>query len=253
MKDRRLAVILNILSFAAVLAVNYLAVFLPINNLTTREISDQFDVYFVPADYVFTIWSIIYIGLMAYVVFQALPHQRENQLMAKTDFWFLLSNVTNVLWLLSFHFQYFILSLLLMGLLIISIIKIYEIFEIGKKEVSQYWKWLVEVPFGIYLGWVTIAVIANVTQVLDYYKWDGFGIAPEAWFVFTVVIAVVLSALMSIRRKAFEFTLVIVWAFVGMALKFPQIPLVSYAAWGGAIAASVVAMLAFALKPFHKT
>ena len=65
--------ILIILSIALTLVVNVLANALPINGLNTGQISDSFDVYFVPAGYVFAIWGLIYIGLGAFAVFQALP------------------------------------------------------------------------------------------------------------------------------------------------------------------------------------
>jgi benzodiazapine receptor len=252
MKDRKIAVIINILSLVAALILNFLAVNLPLNGLTPREISDQFDIYFVPAGYVFSIWSIIYLGLIAYAVYQALPQNRKNERMAKTDLWFAVSNIANALWLVGFHYQVFVFSLLMMVILLVCLIKIFETFKVGRTNETRTWKLAVEIPFGIYLGWITVATIANVTQVLDYYNWNGFGISEEVWFVIMIVVAVVLSSLMSFRRRAFEYTLVLIWAFVGIAVKFPDVPVVNYASWGGAIAVGVIAMLAFSLKPAKK-
>lgn len=252
MKSRKTAVILNILSLVTALVVNFLATSLPLNNLSTREISDLFDIYFVPAAYVFSIWGVIYIGLIAYAVYQALPENRADERMAKADPWFILSNIVNALWLISFHYQRFIIALVLMLVLLICLMKIFEIFDVGRNKGTRAWKWIIDATFGTYLGWITVATIANVTQVLDYVGWDGFGISDEIWFVIVIIIAVGFSALMSFRRLAFEYTLVLIWAFVGIAVKFPEIPVVNYAAWGGAIAVSLIAMIALTVKPAEK-
>jgi len=253
MKDRKFWIILNILTLGAALVVNYLSVNLPLNGMTPREISDTFDVYFIPAGYVFSIWGLIYLGLLVFAVYQALPQQRSNPLLAKVDPWFVVSNIANSLWLVFFHYLYFLLALVMMVVLVVSISIIYATLEKDKERANKTWKWATEVPFGIYLGWITVATIANATQVLDYLNWDGFGIAPEIWFMITVLVAVVISALMSFKRKTLEFSLVFVWAFIGIAVKFPNVPVVAYSAWGGAIAVSVLAMLALTLKPIRKS
>ena len=77
---RQVAVIISTL---VTLTVNGLANALPLNGLGTGEISDRFQVYFVPAGYVFSIWGLIYLGLLAFTIFQALPTQRENPRLAR--------------------------------------------------------------------------------------------------------------------------------------------------------------------------
>lgn len=247
MKKRTLGVSLNILSLFVVLVLNYLAVNLPLNDLTTEEISNSFDVYFVPAGYVFSIWSLIYLGLIAFVIYQAMPKQRENITLDKLDTWFVVNNITNALWLVCFHYQRFLLALVMMGILLISLTRIHILLDIDHKTTGAAWRWLVEVPFGIYFGWITVATIANVTQVLDYFNWNGFGIASEIWFVIVVILIVIISALMSFRRRVFEYTLVLIWALVGIAVKFPDVPMVNYAAWGGALAVGIISMLALTM------
>lgn len=247
MKKRTLTVVLNILSLVAALVINYLAVNLPLNNLTPKEISDSFDIYFVPAAYAFSIWSLIYVGLLAFAIYQALPAQRENMTLAKIDSWFLLSNIANSLWLVCFHYQRFALALLVMAILLYSLIKIHLILDIGIRVTNSAWRWLVEIPFNIYFGWITVASISNASQVLDYYNWNGFGIAPEIWFVIMVTLVVIISALMSFQRRVFTYTLVIIWALVGIAVKFPGVPMVSYTAWSGAIMVAVLSMLALTM------
>lgn len=252
MKERKSAIILNIVTLAFVFIVNYLAVNLPLNHLTTKQISDSFDVYFVPAGYVFSIWGLIYLGMLAFAVFQALPKQRKDERLAKIDAWFVVGNLANSFWLISFHYKQFILALAFMLILLASLIIIFVRLEIGKKKMSAAWKWAVEIPFSVYLGWITVATIANVTQVLYFIHWNGFGISDQVWFLVVILVVVTISALMSFTRKAFEYNIVLVWALIGIAVKFTYVPMVNYSAWGGAIAITLINMIALAIPPKTK-
>ena len=90
----------NLLSVILALTVNILASTLPLNGQNTGEISDRFQVYFVPAGYVFSIWGLIYIGWIAFLIFQFLPSQKENPRLRRLGYLFALSNVANAAWLL---------------------------------------------------------------------------------------------------------------------------------------------------------
>ncbi len=247
MKNRNWAIFLDYLTLVGVLVVNTLAVALPLNGLTTKQISDSFDIYFVPAGYVFMIWGVIYLQLIIFLVYRSLPAQRDNADLARIDKWLVFANLANMLWLLSFHYEQFVLALLFMLVLLASLIVIFLRLRIGRRRTKMPWRWIVEAPFAVYLGWVSVATIANATQVLDYIQWDGFGVAPETWFMIMVGVIVVLSALMSFTRRALEFNLVLIWALVGIALKFPKVHIVNYSAWGGAILVAFLAMVALAV------
>ncbi len=241
--------LINIISFLVTLAVNFLATNLPLNNLTTKEISDSFNIFFVPAGYVFSIWGLIYLGLIGFIVFQSLPKNRENNLVAKIGPWFAVSNLANAVWLISFHYQQFGLALVFMVVLLISLIAIFLRLDIGKARSSRQENWLINIPFSLYLGWITVATIANATQVLYFIKWDGFGLAPEIWLVIMLAAAVVISALMSLTRRNIPFALVLVWAFTGIAAKFPNPPLVNFSSWAAAGAVLLILVFALLSKP----
>jgi hypothetical protein len=167
-EKRKVLITLDIFSLISALVVNYLSVNLPLNNLTPQQISDRFKIYFVPAGYAFSIWGVIYLGLIAFAIFRALPKQQDDEWLNKVDSWFILSNIANAMWLVCFHYPKFILALGFMALLLISLINIFEKLQIGRRKVTAAWKWAVEIPFSIYLGWISVATIANVSQVLDY-------------------------------------------------------------------------------------
>jgi hypothetical protein len=242
-------VVLNILTFLATLVVNFLATNLPLNNLTTKEISDSFDIYFIPAGYVFAIWGLIYLGLIGFIFFQSLSRNRENSHVTKIGPWFAVSNLANALWLVSFHYQQFALAMAFMLVLLISLITLFVKLDIGKTRVNAAENWLVNIPFSLYLGWITVATIANATQLLYFIKWNGFGIAPEVWLVIMLVAAVIISALMSFSRRNIPYALVLVWAFTGIAVKFPNVPLVNISSWAAAGAVILMLIVALLSKP----
>ncbi len=241
--------LLTVVGLIIVLVVNILASLLPLNGLTTAQISDSFPVLFVPAGYVFSIWGIIYLGSIAFTVYQLLPSQREHLRLRKMGLLFFFSCLANALWLVSFHYQQFGLAMLLILVLLVILIRIYLVLDIGRNKVKPLEKWVVDLPFSIYLSWITVATVANVSQLLYWLHWDGFGLAPEVWTVIMLAVAVVLSVLMSFIRKDVGYTLVLVWAFIGIAIKQSALPLVSNAAWFSAVVITVILLLAILLKP----
>ena len=211
--------VINLLATVVTITINGLANALPINGQTTGEISDRFRVYFVPAGYVFSIWGLIYLALIAFAVYQALPAQRENPHLRRIGYLFALSCVANSAWIFLWHYEFFELTLVAMFGLLLSLIAIYLRLDIGRVRVSTAEKWLVHIPFSIYLGWITVATIANVTAVLYYLNWDGWGISPEMWAVIMLVVGAGIASAVSISRGDVAYVLVIVWAFVGITVK----------------------------------
>jgi hypothetical protein len=240
--------ILVILAVAVTITINALADILPINGLGTGEISNSFKVFFVPAGYVFSIWGVIYLGFIAYAVYQALPAQRENPRLKAIAGLFVLSCVANCAWIFLWHYLLFGWTLVAMFALLASLILIYLRLGIGKEAVSRAETWSVRVPFSVYLGWVTVAAIANVTSVLDYFKWSGWGIAPQMWAVIMLAVAVVVAGLMALTRRDLAYLLVLVWAFAGIAVKFPSVPLVANAAWAATSAVAIFFLLVLVVK-----
>ena len=223
--------VINLLAVVATIVVNGLANALPLNGHLTGEISDLFKVYFVPVGYVFSIWGLIYVGLIAFGVYQMLPSQRENPRLRRIGYLFSLSCLANVIWLFLWHYELFIYTIAIMIALLGLLIAIYLRLEIGRAQVAMKEKWLVDLPFSIYLGWITVATIANASDVLDYLTWSGWGIRPEVWAVIMLIAGLGIASVMSLTRGDIAYQLVIVWAFAGIAVKQTAIPVVANAAW----------------------
>ena len=230
MKDilRQISVALTIL---ATIVVNVLANALPINGQNTGAISDRFQVYFVPAGYVFSIWGVIYIGLIAFAIFQALPSQRENPRLRAAGWWIALGGLANIAWIFLWHYEQFPLTLIAMLVLLGTLIITYLRLDIGRSTVSKAETWAARVPFSIYLGWITVATVANVTSLLYFLNWDGFGIAPEVWMWIVLAVVLVIAALMNFSRRDIAYTAVILWALAGISVKHADVPVVAIPTW----------------------
>jgi translocator protein len=210
----------NIVAFVLTVIVNGLAGSTTLlGGVNTAEISDANPTLITPAGYVFSIWGIIYILLAVFVIFQALPSQKEKEYTKKIGWLFVLSSVLNIIWLFLWQYEILSVSIVLMFLLLITLIVIYLRLNIGKSTVTLREKLTVHVPFSVYLGWITIASIANVAVFLVSENWDGFGISPETWATLIIVVALVITLLVLATRKDIAYGLVIVWAFVGIAVK----------------------------------
>jgi hypothetical protein len=230
MKDiyRQISVIITTL---ATIVVNALANILPINGQNTGAISDRFHVYFVPAGYVFSIWGVIYLGIIAFAIYQALPAQRENPRLRKTGWWISLGGLANIAWIFLWHYNHFPLTLVAMLILLGTLIITYLNLGISRSKVSASETWMARVPFSIYLGWITVATVANITDVLDFVKWNRFGIAPEIWMGIVLAAVLAIAMLMNFTRKDVAYALVILWALAGITVKQAGIPAVVIPTW----------------------
>lgn len=223
--------VINAVAIVGAIIINILANALPLNNLSTGEISDSFSVFFVPAGYVFAIWGVIYVGLIAFTIYQALPAQRENPRLVRIGYLPALSAVANATWIFLWHYQQFAATLVAMLVLLASLILTYVRLDIGRVAVSRVERWCVDIPTSIYLGWITVATIANVTTVLSYLGWSGWGISPELWAAIMLVIAAVVTLIVGLTRRDIAYMLVIIWATIGIAVKHAGTPLVATTAW----------------------
>lgn len=201
---------INLVLFAGMIIMNYLANSLPLNNRTTGEISDSFPNLFVPAGITFSIWGLIYLLLISYCVLQ---FTGSNQIaIAGTANLFAVTCILNALWIVAWHYEKLPLSLIIMVCLLVTLIFI----NVFIKDLHY---GLIKASFGIYLGWICIATIANVTALLVYYKWSGFGISEEAWTIIMISAGAIIVSLSIYNLRNPYIGLSVIWAFAGIILK----------------------------------
>jgi len=210
----------NIIAFLGTIAVNALANALPINGKTTGELSDLYPNLFVPAGFTFSIWGVIYLLLAMFVIYQiVIPNRSAAGFLKKISLFFILASAANIGWIFLWHHQRVTVSLVAMFILLASLLAIYLRLGIGVQAASWRERVMLQLPFSVYLGWITVATIANVTAVLVHIRWNRFGASEELWTVVVLIVAALITLAVLFTRNDLFYALVILWAFLGILLK----------------------------------
>lgn len=220
----------NVVALVIVITVNALADTLPIAGTTTGQVADKYASLFTPAGFTFSIWGLIYIALTAFVIYQALPAQRSNEPLARISNYFKISCAANVLWLITWHLEWLVPSLMLMLVLLWSLVAIYHALEMVDPGAGAATMWLVQVPFSLYLGWISVATIANASAVQAALYWNDLGFDAVAWTLIKLALAGAIAGVVSLRKNDLVFPLVVAWAAFGIAAVQTGTPAVSGAA-----------------------
>ena len=214
-----------IASYIVMIVVNVLANALPINGVTTGEVSDAYPNLFTPAPITFSIWGVIYLLLACYVIYQAiLIYSKDSgisaskkELLQTVGFWFALSSAANAAWIISWHHYAIRLTMVFMIVILLSLIKINQ--ELDQADLTPRESLLLKVPFQVYLAWITIATIANTAAFLVSTGWSGFGISEVYWTILVLGIGFVLSLITMFHYNSIAYGLVIIWAYTGILIK----------------------------------
>jgi hypothetical protein len=201
--------VMNVLFFGVMILLNYLANSLPINNKTTGELSGQYPNLFVPAGITFSIWGVIYLLLLVFIVMQF--RESYKPIVASIGGAFAINTLLNASWIMAWHYERLPLSILIMLGILASLV------YIGWKTEHLSFG-LTKAAFGIYLGWICIATIANITAALVYYNWDGWGVSDQWWAVIMIGIGLLISIFALIRLENPFIGLAVIWAFTGIIL-----------------------------------
>ena len=224
----------TLLFVIATIVVNGLANALPINGQQTGEVSDRFDVYFTPAGYTFSIWGLIYLSLVVFAVYQLLPSQRNRDLVQRIRVPFWISSVANMAWLVSWHYEYFGTTLVVMLTLLASLVWATRILFTSGPAVDAFERWCLRAPFSIYLGWITVATIANLTVVLEAKGLRPGNVDAQEWAVAMAIVGGVVALAVGWIRRDMAYLGVILWAYVGIGVA---------QAWQGPVSMAVLGVL----------
>ena len=228
---------INIGALALVLLFNFLSNAIPFNGLTQADLGELYPVLITPATYVFSIWGLIYLALIAFIIYQTLPNFRENPAVKAVGILFAVSSLFNILWLFFWHYQRVGWSMIIMLLLLATLIAIYLRIGAVTTEKSLYDRLLVKYPFSLYLGWITAATIVNFNVLLYDIGWLGVGTGGVFFTIFMIVIAAVVALAVFYLRQDFIYTAVFVWALIGIGVRHgTNLVLLTIVAWLAAAA-----------------
>ena len=222
---------MNLLAFIPLLAMNAWAGSGRLSGESIGLIANRWPTLLLPAGWTFGIWSLIYLALAGFVVYQALPREGGRDAAARVGPLWLGTVALNVGWLSAFSFSRFALALAVMAALLISLVFVFIRLDIGGHPAGTAERFLVQAPFSLYLGWITVAFIVNTAQYLEVRGWDGAPLSPVVWTVIMMAVATLIGALFDLLRREWIVPLVIAWALAGIAARHPDHPVVAPVAW----------------------
>ena len=214
--------IFNLIGYLMVIAVNTMASLGILNGKTPADISDAYDNLFTPAGITFSIWGLIYLSLLGFIIYQLRLAFSGKHQAALEDFmirlrgWWLFSCLANTCWLFSWHYGLISLSILIMIALLVCLLAINLNFNIAVQKVSWPEKLFIHVPFSLYLGWICVATVANIAALWVSMGWNGPDIP---WTIFLILICTTAVSLLVIKRKNIIIGMVALWALYGIILK----------------------------------
>jgi len=217
----KLNAFLNLAGLSLVIAVNALANILPINGFNTGQISGFYPNYFVPAGFTFGIWGIIYVLLIGFVIFSiaisfGAGDTASAKIMDQISLPFQVTCLLNAGWIVAWHYLQLGMSIVIMIGLLVFLIKIFLRLQNGPAPSKISYAFWLHQPFIVYLGWISVATIANITALLVGLGWQGGSIDPTIWSTIMILIAFLLGIFFIIRFRAYAYPLVLSWAFFGI-------------------------------------
>jgi len=217
----RIYQISNSIAFVSTLVMNYLSNTGIFNEETMSSISERYNNLFTPAGYAFSIWGLIYLGLFGFVIYYgpfSKQSEEKNKIIHRTGIWFIVSCFANSLWIVSWLNDYLLASVILMIILLISLLKIIMLNYGTIKSSDIRKKVFFSIPFSMYGGWVSVALIANFAAYLQKIEWNAFGMSLTTWTIIMITIASVLHLYMIWKKGMNMFAIVAVWAFTAIAV-----------------------------------
>lgn len=220
----------NIVAYVVTILLNVLSNALPINDQTMPEISAKYPSLFTPAGFTFSIWGVIYLALLVFVVWQALPAQRNNAKVARISGYFKLNCLMNALWIVVWHYDLLVLSLLVMLAILGTLVLIYHALIVTVTDAPLAEHIALYLPFSLYTAWITLATIANMSVLQTAYGLDDAGIGAVQWTLLKLAAAGAIGATLVLRFRDAPFALVVAWGAYGISVMQTATPAVAGAA-----------------------
>lgn len=235
----RLWAILTLVAIVGTLGVNIFSNIAPLNGLNIGEISNTIfaDVRVTPANYAFVIWGLIYVGLIAFGIYQLRPIPQLQVQLQRSRYLLIAACLAQIIWVFLFLGRQFVLSVVAILGILIPLALIYLQLRTRQDRVSRSERWFLRIPISVYFGWITVATVVNIASALYSLGWTGGGISADVWTAIAIIISAAIASVIAIRYHDWAFVLVIIWALVAIAVR----------QWGTPIIATTAVTLAIAL------
>ena len=251
MQNDKLRQFLVVFSVVTMIVMNYLSNVRAFGGLTNGEVSDKYHTLITPAGYAFSIWGLIFLGLLAFAIYQALPSQRTNRRFRAVGWLVVLNTLCNAIWSPLFNNERIGTALIVILVMLFSVAIIEQRLlmrphtpvvapdldaTLPESPASPAMTWLARIPFSIYFGWLTVATILNVAVYLKATDFNLLGTSEETWAIAILIVGLVIGACLFNRYRSVAYILVFAWAYVAIGVEQEQSPLQQVAGLGAGIA-----------------
>lgn len=241
-RTEKIRQILVVLATAGVIIVNYLSGTGYINNATVGDVADKYPTLVTPAGYAFSIWGLIYLGMILFSVYQALPSQSANPHFLRARTIYIASCAANCAWIYFWLHERILIATAVIFILLAALAFINLNLKGANSNAET---WLVRVPFGIYFGWVTVASILNAAIALVFAGVEASNTTATVWACALIAVAAILGVLIRVKLGIGVYAVTVAWALTAIAVKQSgRTLIVTFCAFG------VIALLIAFFTPF---
>lgn len=183
----------------------------------------------VPAGYAFSIWSVIYLGIIAFPIYQWIMRPDYELQWQKVQLLYGINVIGNGLWLVLASYNWLWLSVAVILVMLWSLLQITTLIHKIKEKGTPVSFWFEELVFRIYFAWITLATALNISAALNFYEWDGWGISKITWSIIVLTVAAVIAGYITWKRRDTFYGMVVIWAFAALVVRhFGEQPVLSY-------------------------
>lgn len=257
MKNDKLRQFLVVFSVVTMIVMNYLSNEGVFGGMTNKQISEKYPTLITPAGYAFSIWGLIFLGVLGFAIYQALPSQQTNPRFRAVGWWVVLNTLCNAIWSPLFNNEQIGIALIVILVMLFSVAIIEQRLlmrprvpvvapdldaTLPESPASAAETWLARIPFSVYFGWLTIATILNVAVYLKATEFELLNTSEETWAIGVLIVGLVVGAWIFNRYRSVAYILVFAWAYVAIAVEQSGYGTVQIAAGAGAIGAVLLAI-----------
>lgn len=260
MQHDKLRQFLVVFSILTMIVMNYLSNAGTFGGQTNSDISAKYHTLITPAGYAFAIWGLIFLGLLAFAVYQGLGSQQTNPRFRAIGWWVVLNAFCNAAWSPLFNNELIGVALLVILVMLFSLVVIEQrLLEkrplpvvptdpdatLPESAASPAETWLARIPFSVYFGWLTIATILNIAVYLKATNFNTMELDDQTWAIGVLIVGLVVGAVVFNRYRSVAFILVFAWAYAAIAVEQEGMGRIPLVAGAGVIVAIVLAIMGF--------
>ena len=225
-----------------VIVFNWLAATGRLAGVDTGEVSNKYSTLVTPAGYAFSIWTLIYVGLVAFSVYQLLPGNVARFRAFRSLYIF--SAALNCGWLYFWHVEQIVICFAIIVALAGTLLAINYILRDPESMADT---WLAKAPFGLYFGWVTAAAAVNFAVMLKYLR-VGMSPSAELWLsVALILLVTAVTIAVRLKLQNYFYPLAVAWALTAIAVKQSGQTAIVVACAAGVVAC-LIASLSFVMN-----